>query len=677
MEVEDSPLTMGDDTGGGPIILDDDEEQPQESLQELADRVREVTSMRSCDVRLKDPPASGSPTEVVDDSDVEMVFESPLEALKKLAEQAWPQKRVAIQESGGSAEDMIGLVLQADSQVMKAPCLSKEGNKAWAMEQVETKAKSGSSKDEKLEIQASFKKSDRVRMPWDQAEVDDRQKVFAGWLVIIDEARKCCKAAEMIDQSGEEVLEDIFARKKNGTLQVRLSAMMMYVRWARSKGLVAFPLTEAQCYCYVDGLRRDGAPATRATSFRGALAFCKGTIQLEGVDEVLESTRIAGSSHRSYMTKRVLKQRDALTVNQVMTLEAVVAGREFPMRDRLFAGHCLLCVYGRLRMGDSQGIENEPQVFGGYLEGGTAIHKTDGLRGRARRVLPVVAPAVGVSGLAWAEEFLKLRHLAGLKAMPGMPFLPTPVVGGGWSRAKLATPEATVWLCEVLQKYSGTSSLGNVGAHSLKATALSWMAKAMVHEKVRRLMGYHVKPKDKSVMIYSRDALAEGLETLTGIIERIRNLKFRPDAPRNQRWQHEEEPGASTSSPGVVPDDEGDEEVIPGGEPKLDMLEVPTPDKKMHRIVSLEDLSSESEETDEECGESARNLEAVLRAKIGPPKKANHDLYRHGLTGTLHHGSVTPGKLACGRAITPVMFKPEEVVYGLGSFCKVCQGYAK
>ena len=36
------------------------------------------------------------------------------------------------------------------------------------------------------------------------------------------------------------VLDDIFARKKNGTLQVRLSAMMMYVRWARSKGLDGF-----------------------------------------------------------------------------------------------------------------------------------------------------------------------------------------------------------------------------------------------------------------------------------------------------------------------------------------------------------------------------------------------------------------------------------------------------
>ena len=313
-------------------------------------------------------------------------------------------------------------------------------------------------------------------------------------------------------------------------------------------------------------------------------------------------------------------------------------------------------------MGDSQGIENEPQVLRGYLEGGAAIHKTDGLRGRARRVLPVVAPVVGVSGMAWADEFLKLRHLAGLKALPGVPFLPTPVVGGGWSTAKLTTPEATVWLCEILQRYSGTSSLGNVGAHSLKATAL-----------------YHVKPKDKSVMIYSRDALTEGLETLTGIIEKIKKLEFRPDAPRNQRWQHDNEAEARPSSPGVVLEDDEDEEVVPGGDARLDMIEVATPDKKMHRIVSLEELSSESEETEEERAESAdeRNLEAVLRAKIGLPKKAKHDLYRHGLPGMLHYGSVTPGKLACGRAITPVVFKLEEDVYGLGSMCRVCQGRAK
>ena len=64
------------------------EEEEPESLQELANRVREVTAMRLCDrqgdTQLDVVPESGSPTEVVEDLDVEMVFESPLEALKNL-----------------------------------------------------------------------------------------------------------------------------------------------------------------------------------------------------------------------------------------------------------------------------------------------------------------------------------------------------------------------------------------------------------------------------------------------------------------------------------------------------------------------------------------------------------------------------------------------------------------
>ena len=374
-------------------------------------------------------------------------------------------------------------------------------------------------------------------------------------MVVIAEAGRHSKGREMIENSGEEVMDDIFARKKNGTLQVRLSAMLLYVRWAGAKGLHPFPLDEDICYNYVDQLRRDGAPATRASSFRSALAFCKGTIQLQGVDDVLQSTRIAGSAHRSCLTKRVLKQRDALTVHQVMILERVVCEDSFPVQDRIFAGHCLVCIYGRLRFGDSQGIQHEPIVEGGYVEGGTSTHKTDSIAGRACRVLPVVA--------AWAAMLLKLRDISGLRAMPGRPFLPTPV-------------EASVWLCEILKKYPlNPGQLGNVGAHSLKATALSWMAKAMVAEKIRRLMGYHVKPKDKTVPIYSRDALAAGLQILTKIVSDIHQLKFRPDAPRNQRFVGME-PG--TSSELQEPQgDEQDDDILPQPEAKWSMHEVPTP----------------------------------------------------------------------------------------------------
>ena len=48
-------------------------------------------------------------------------------------------------------------------------------------------------------------------------------------------------------------------------------------------------------------------------------------------------------------------------------------------------------------------------------------------------------------------------------------------------------------------------------AHSLKVTTLSWCAKRGIPAGVRRLLGYHVKPKDKSPATYARDAMAEPL----------------------------------------------------------------------------------------------------------------------------------------------------------------------
>lgn len=96
------------------------------------------------------------------------------------------------------------------------------------------------------------------------------------------------------------------------------------------------------------------APATRASSFRSALAFLKGTLDVKGVDALLDNSAISGSCHRSYVTKRVLKQRDALTTAQVAILETVVEHGK-TMAEKVFAGHCLMCVYGRLRFGDSGG----------------------------------------------------------------------------------------------------------------------------------------------------------------------------------------------------------------------------------------------------------------------------------------------------------------------------------
>ncbi|CAL1136231.1 unnamed protein product [Cladocopium goreaui] len=445
-----------------------------------------------------------------------------------------------------------GLVLGKAPEVMEMPNLSAM-KAALMVEEEIVEPKEDDKMPADVFVRSGFKPLDRERKAWQQAEADERTKLMAGWMVVIHEAGDQCAAGQMLDESGENVLEDIFARKKNGTLQVRLSAMMLYVRWCKARDLAAFPLREQQVYQYVDDLRKNRAPATRAGSFRSALAFCKGTLQLKGVDEVLDSGRIAGSAHRSYVTKRVLRQRDALTVHQIQTLEALVENPLAPLQDRLFAGHCLLCVYGRLRFGDSQGIEEEPKLDGDYIEGGTTIHKTDSLVGRARRILPVVAPSRGVSGVAWAEEFLRLRAQAGLRALPGRPFMPAPITGGGWSQSRLSTSEASNWLCELLKRYS--------------------------MEKM----------------------------DMSNVIKDIRMYRFRPDLPRSERWK---DPPAEMGDA-----EDADDDLLVEERGDLSMEEIPTPGKKSVRLAEVGELSTESEESGDEVDESEteRNLEAVVQ----------------------------------------------------------------
>ena len=396
-----------------------------EPLGELAMRVWEVEAMRRAD-RIG---RSGSPTEVCSLHSSEAHEEetediSPLLRLKRMIDgtQAGPSKAVPTLEEKAIDWDEYGMipneqhklkkfipehlqmpwergfagaVLNQKVEILPLECLKESTRSAKSMK-VEVEPAAQSLEPPKIKPSFAFKESGR--MPWDRAQAEERDKVLTGWQVVIAEAGRHSRARSMIEADGEEVLDDVFAKKKNGTLQVRLSAMMLYIRWARAKGHKPFPLQEELCYEYVDQLRKDGAPATRASSFRSALAFCKGAIDLDGVDDILKSTRISGSAHRSFLTKRVLKQRDALTVHQVSILERVAREQTFPMQDRVFAGHCLVCIYGRLRFGDSQGIQQEPQVDGGFFEGGTSTHKTDSIAGRACRILPVVAPEIGVTG---------------------------------------------------------------------------------------------------------------------------------------------------------------------------------------------------------------------------------------------------------------------------------------
>ena len=70
-------------------------------------------------------------------------------------------------------------------------------------------------------------------------------------------------------------------------------------------------------------------------------------------------------------------------------------------------------------------------------------------------------------------------------------------------------------------------------SRSLKATCLSWVAKAGVSPPLRKLLGYHVDATELSVNTYSRDLLAPPLRELVRVLSLIALGAFSPDTTRS------------------------------------------------------------------------------------------------------------------------------------------------
>lgn len=137
----------------------------------------------------------------------------------------------------------------------------------------------------------------------------------------------------------------------------------------------------------------------------------------------------------------------------------------------------------------------------------------------------------------------------------------------------------------------------------MKATLLSWCAKAGLHVDVRMLLGYHAKPKDKSVLEYSRDAVAEPLRQLLNMLSAVRRRKFVPDTTRSGRrfegWGPELviHPEGRAEAMGLLKEVEEDlqGEKKEGGDegPMEDELDEPSTPRPLTPVEDIEDILSE------------------------------------------------------------------------------------
>ena len=210
--------------------------------------------------------------------------------------------------------------------------------------------------------------------------------------------------------------------------------------------------------------------------------------------------------------------------------------------DRVAAGFFLLLVYGRLLFSDGQRIkEMKLDVVcvngrqSGFLECEVERTKTALTHEKRIRRLPFAVP-LQCLGLPWIPVWLQLRKSEGLAADGDKdvqePLLRHPAYGSGWTAAMVTVGYAASWLRTLLDAVPSADSVP-IGTHSCKATLLSWAAKRGLPHGPRRLLGYHVAPKDSTMVIYSRDALADPLRQLVSLLQEVAANKFQPDLTRS------------------------------------------------------------------------------------------------------------------------------------------------
>jgi hypothetical protein len=461
-------------------------------------------------------------------------------------------------------------------------------------------------------------------------DLAEREAALAKWVTII---RAAIAGGAMKGHVADVALmvKETLESKATGTLLARGGSLLLYLGWAKRLGREPFPVEEEVILEYLRYATTQSA--SRASRFLEALAFW-GYLFGAKVDDVF-SARARGIALQGLKRKREIVKRDAFTVAFVLWLEDfVVKAAEAKPRGRdlsesIVAGFLLWLVHTRTRCGDSARVVVEPALDlddtgDGFIETKAqfGMHKTGHQAKKAGLALPMVGCALGVSGKPWARAWLEVRKLAGLEAHCDGCLMPEVLCDGQFGIGRMTTGAVSQWVDFFIVK-AGVPA-GNYGTHSGKATLLSWAAKAALSRATRRMLGSHADPRDKSMLEYSRDALAGPMAELAKLLLQIRDGRFLPDKTRSGRWAvasaskpvHTKADGQATSPTSVVDSSSSSED---------------------ESSSSGEEERARSRELQESAAEQlAASTSAELTAR---PEFPCEGVLRNADTGTLHRAS--------------------------------------
>ena len=364
-----------------------------------------------------------------------------------------------------------------------------------------------------------------------------------------------CRSMEFARGGLLESIADSLGAKATSTLHNRASPLLQYISFYKERGKPCLPMHEFQVYDFLKACNHKAASFPR--SFLMSVNFADHHFGLHGAASIRASGRVKGLIDIMYAQRKKLVQRPPLTVKQILHLEGIVHDEGRAVFDRLASGYFLFLTYGRLRYSDGLQVSTmtlDQQEDGtGFLECLAEKTKTSVTLEKKARHIPIAVPLLSLGEVPWVQTWIQLREE---KVMPTfsdnqgfVPLLTTPAVGGGWSRIPLSVTAAAGWLRALIQGIEPEGDV-KVGTHSCKASLLSMCAKYNMSGHSRRILGYHCGTKETSMLIYSRDASAGPLRDLCGMLQMIKEGKFRPDQTRSGRFVDLE--------PNMVQDDDDD-----------------------------------------------------------------------------------------------------------------------
>jgi hypothetical protein len=251
----------------------------------------------------------------------------------------------------------------------------------------------------------------------------------------------------------------------------------------------------------------------------------------------LLSPRVTGAAHAFYMTKRIRKPAEVLTVQEIGALEDVCL-HDPEFHRRLIAGHLIFCFAAAARWHDSMYVVALDLSTAGpitLLEALTTKHKSSRGKEQQMELLPFTALGHVIREESWGAEWMQSRQDSDVSTWDH--FLQSwSESTHDWVNSRMSTAEATGWLRELLEPSVGSGRASKLTIHGLKATLLSWAAKSTLFTADEQLaLGHHVSAQYRSAMIYSRDNQISLCKKVHDMFSKIREGSFDPDGTRVSR----------------------------------------------------------------------------------------------------------------------------------------------